>query len=69
MFLNDQLVSETAPSKIAAVALPIAEFDWDKCAKSGIIKANNGSKNAGFYQVYDLKEVSGHNAGFCMSNP
>ena len=47
MFLNDQLVSEPTPSKIAALALPLGEFDWDKCAKSGIIKANNGSKNAG----------------------
>ena len=61
MFLNDQLVSEPTPSKIAALALPIAEFDWDKCAKSGIIKANNGSKNAGYYQVYELKENAGRN--------
>ena len=61
MFLNDQLVSEATPSKIAAIALPIDEFDWDKCAKSGIIKANNGSTNAGYYQVYELKEMSGRN--------
>ena len=61
MFLNDQLVSEQTPSKIVAIALPIDEFDWDKCAKSGIIKANNGSKNAGYYQVYDLKEMEGRN--------
>ena len=61
MFLNDQLVSEATPSKIAAIALPINEFDWDKCAKSGIIKANNGSTNAGYYQVYELKEMSGRN--------
>ena len=61
MFLNDQLVSEPTPSKIAALALPLGEFDWDKCAKSGIIKANNGSKNAGYYQVYELKENAGRN--------
>ena len=61
MFLNDQLVSEPTPSKIAAIALPIAEFDWDKCAKSGIIKANNGANNAGYYQVYELKENAGRN--------
>ena len=61
MFLNDQLVSEPTPNKIAAIALPIAEFDWDSCAKSGIIKANNGSKNAGYYQVYKLKENAGRN--------
>ena len=56
MFLNDQLVSEQTPSKIVALALPLDEFDWDKCAKSAIIKANNGSENAGYYQVYDQRD-------------
>ena len=60
MFLNEQLVSEATPSKIAAIALLIAEFDWDS-RKSGIIKANTGSKNVGYYQVYDLKEMAGRN--------
>ena len=53
MFMNDQLVSTTDPHEIGAIAFCPFDFDWDKCAYSGIIRARSGSRNAGFYQVYD----------------
>ena len=61
LFMTDQLVSTLKPSEVRAVGLPLDEFDWDNCAKSGVIKVKVGTTVAGYYQVYDAKEVSGRN--------
>lgn len=53
MFMNDQLVSTTDPHEIAAIAFSPFDFDWDKCAYSGVIRARSGGRTAGFYQIYD----------------
>ena len=42
-----------------SIALPVDEFDWDKCAYSGIIKVQSGSNVAGCYLVYDYKFMDG----------
>ena len=55
MFFNDQLVSTTDPNEITAIAFCPFDFDWDKCAYSGIIKAYSGGRPAGCYLVYDYQ--------------
>ena len=59
MFFNDQLASTTDPAEVYSIALPIDEFDWDKCAYSGIIKVQSGPAVAGCYLVYDYKLMAG----------
>ena len=40
---------------VNGIALPQSEFNWDACAKSGVVKVKNGAKVAGYYQVYDTE--------------
>ena len=55
MFFNDQLATTTDPHEIASIAYCPFDFDWDKCAYSGVIRVRSGGTTAGFYQVYDYK--------------
>lgn len=61
MFLNNQLVSTTQPALVEAIGLPLDDFNWASCIKSGVIKVNNGAYEAGYYQVFKTKEMSGRN--------
>lgn len=61
MFLNNQLVGITQPALVECIGLPLQDFDWDTCIKSGVIKANNGAHEAGYYQVFKIKEMAGRN--------
>ena len=61
MFLNNQLVSTTQPALVEAIGLPLDEFNWASCIKSGVIKVTNGIYEAGYYQVYKTKETNGRN--------
>jgi hypothetical protein len=60
MFLNGE-ASTNSMANVTAIALPESEFDWDACAKSGVVKAKNGAKVAGYFQVYDIKKNEGRN--------
>jgi len=53
--------STTTMAAVTGIALPESEFDWDSCAKSGVVKVKNGSKIAGYFQVYDLEKNEGRN--------
>ena len=61
MFLNNQLVSTTQPALVEVIGLPLDEFNWASCIKSGVIKVTNGIYEAGYYQVYKTKETNGRN--------
>ena len=61
MFLNNQLVSTPQPALVEAIGLPLDEFNWASCIKSGVIKVSNGIYEAGYYQVFKTKEMSGRN--------
>ena len=41
MFLGKEMSSVTNPAEVTSIALPVDEFDWDKCAYSGIIKVQS----------------------------
>jgi hypothetical protein len=61
MYLNNQLVSTTQPALVEAIGLPLDDFNWASCIKSGVIKVNKGAYEAGYYQVFKTKEMSGRN--------
>ena len=46
---------------IDGIALPENEFDWDGCAKSGVVKVMNGAELAGYFSVYDIVKNEGRN--------
>jgi hypothetical protein len=46
---------------IDGIALPESEFNWDGCAKSGVVKVMNGAKLAGYFSVYDIVKNEGRN--------
>ena len=60
MFLSGE-ASTTTMAAVTGIALPESEFDWDSCAKSGVVKVKNGSRIAGYFQVYDLEKNEGRN--------
>ena len=61
MFLNQALVSTTNPSLVECIGLPLEDFNWASCIKSGVIKVKNGAHEAGYYQVFKTKENNGRN--------
>jgi len=60
MFLSGDASTNTMPA-VTGIALPESEFDWDACAKSGVVKVKNGAKVAGYFQVYDIQRNEGRN--------
>jgi hypothetical protein len=46
---------------IDGIALPENEFEWDRCAKSGVVKVMNGAELAGYFSVYDMVKNEGRN--------
>ena len=48
-------------STIDGIALPENEFNWDGCAKSGVVKVMNGANLAGYFSVYDIVRNEGRN--------
>jgi hypothetical protein len=46
---------------IDGIALPESEFNWDGCAKSGVVKVMNGASLAGYFSVYDIVKNEGRN--------
>ena len=48
-------------STIDGIALPENEFNWDGCAKSGVVKVMNGANLAGYFSVYDIVKNEGRN--------
>jgi len=61
IYLNSQLVTTTQPALVEVIGLSLEEFNWASCIKSGVIKVNNGVYEAGYYQVFKTKEMSGRN--------
>ena len=43
------------------IALPQDEFNWDACAKAGVVKVKNGARVAGYFHVYDTQVNDGRN--------
>ena len=60
MFLSGE-ASTTTMAAVTGIALPESEFDWDSCAKSGVVKVKNGARIAGYFQVYDIEKNEGRN--------
>jgi hypothetical protein len=60
MFLQGA-VTVTNLGTIDGIALPENEFDWDGCAKSGVVKVMNGAELAGYFSVYDIVKNEGRN--------
>ena len=60
MFLSGDASTNSIPA-VNGIALPESEFDWDACAKSGVVKVKNGAKVAGYFQVYDIARNEGRN--------
>lgn len=60
MFLRDG-ATVTNLATVNFIGLPEDEFDWDSCAKSGVVKVKNGSQLAAYYQVYDITRNEGRN--------
>ena len=60
MFLSGDASTNTMAA-VTGIALPEDEFDWDACAKSGVVKVKNGAKVAGYFQVYDIVKNEGRN--------
>ena len=60
MFLSGDASTNSIPA-VNGIALPESEFDWDACAKSGVVKVKNGAKVAGYFQVYDIQKNEGRN--------
>ena len=60
MFLSGDASTNAMPA-VTGIALPEDEFDWDACAKSGVVKVKNGAKVAGYFQVYDIQRNEGRN--------
>jgi hypothetical protein len=60
MFLQGE-ATVTHLGTITAIGLPENEFDWDGCAKSGVVRVMNGAKLAGYFQVFDIVKNEGRN--------
>jgi hypothetical protein len=60
MFLQGE-ATVTHLGMINAIGLPENEFDWDGCAKSGVVKVMNGAKLGGYFQVFDIVKNEGRN--------
>ena len=58
---SERLAITTNPGLVECIGLPLEEFNWASCIKSGVIKVKNGSNDAGYYQVFKTKEMSGRN--------
>ena len=43
------------------IVLPIDEFNWDACSKSGFVWVKNGDSPRGYFQVYDVITNEGRN--------
>ena len=66
MFLSGDASTNTMAA-VTGIALPESEFDWDACAKSGVVKVKNGAKVAGYFQVYDIVKNEGRNVILSVS--
>ena len=60
MFLRDSATT-TNLATVNLIGLPEQEFDWDSCAKSGVVKVKNGSQLAAYFNVYDMTRNEGRN--------
>ena len=60
MFLQGE-TTVTHLGTIDTIGLPEDEFDWDGCAKSGVVKVMNGAELAGYFQVFDIVKNEGRN--------
>ena len=60
MFLRDSATT-TNLATVNLIGLPEQEFDWDGCAKSGVVKVKNGSQLAAYFNVYDMTRNEGRN--------
>ena len=46
---------------VTRIVLPIDEFNWDACSKSGFVYVKNGPDSRGYFQVYDVITNEGRN--------
>ena len=46
---------------VTRIVLPIDEFNWDACSKSGFVYVKNGANSRGYFQVYDVITNEGRN--------
>ena len=60
MFLRDSATT-TNLATVNLIGLPEQDFDWDGCAKSGVVKVKNGSQLAAYFNVYDMTRNEGRN--------
>ena len=60
MFLRDSATT-TNLGIVNFIGLPEQDFDWDSCAKSGVVKVKNGAQIGAYYHVYDMTRNEGRN--------
>jgi hypothetical protein len=60
LFLQGEATVKNIGS-IDGIALPEGEFNWDGCAKSGVVRVMNGANLAGYFSVYDMTKNEGRN--------
>ena len=46
---------------VTRIVLPIDEFNWDACSKSGFVYVKNSTESRGYFQVYDVITNEGRN--------
>jgi hypothetical protein len=60
MFLSGDMSTNNMLS-VSGIALPHDDFNWDACAKAGVVKVKNGARVAAYFHVYDTQVHDGRN--------
>ena len=60
MFLSGDMSTNNMLS-VSGIALPQDDFNWDACAKAGVVKVKNGARVAAYFHVYDTQVHDGRN--------